>query len=313
MDSSASLSNPRSISTRNKYRQADIKTLAMELLDSKSNRMTPAGLTKALHSHYPDLTRSMIRQAIKALVEHGDLTYSDRFGRTYIELNYLRVMRITDRIILSPPNCTPAKRPGEVLIKINHGASFGTGDHPTTRIALRSVEYAMTRLVSACESQPITALDIGTGSGVLAIASIKLGAAKAFGLDLDPMACHEARKNVALNRLNFFVSICETDLERFKGDNCKLIMANLRPPTLKQIIPFLHQFSSSSAFWVFSGYREEEADGLIDLLTRMPVKMIWQNSEHGWSGMVVAWENQIDTQPDSGLPKRSPCAQEAST
>lgn len=263
----------------------------MELLDSNSHRMTPAGLTKALRDHHPDLTRGMIRQAIKSLVEQGDLNYSDRFGRTYVELNYLRVMRITDQITLSPPNCTPNKRPGEVIIKINNGASFGMGDHPTTRIALRGVEYAMTRLGSARESQCITALDIGTGSGILAIAAIKLGAAKVFGLDVDPLACHEARKNVALNRLDSFISIHKTNLERFNRHRCELIMANLRSPTLKQIIPFLHQFSSPSAYWVFTGFREEEAQGLKDLLTRVPINMIWQNCEHDWSGIVAAWQD----------------------
>ena len=167
------------------------------------------------------------------------------------------------------------------------------GDHPSTRIALHGVEYAMTRLMAECGSQRITALDIGTGSGVLAIAAIKLGAEKAFGLDLDPVACHEAKNNVVQNKLNAAVSIHKTDLEHFDGDRFELITANLRPPTLKQVLPILHQFSNPKAFWVFSGFRKEETNGLTDLLTRMPATMIWQNSDHGWSGMVVAWEDQI--------------------
>ncbi len=291
MDSCANLSDLLDKSTRDRYSEANAKTSVMQLLNSTSLRMTPAGLTKALIGDHPHLTRMMIRQAIKSLVEHGDLTYSDRFGRTYVEVNYFRAMRITDRITLSPPNCRPDIRPGDILIRISHGASFGMGDHPSTRIALRGIEYAMTRMVSARESHLITALDIGTGSGILAIASIKLGAAKAYGLDLDPLACHEARKNVTLNRLDAFVSIHETDLERFNGERCELIMANLRPPTLKRIIPFLRQFSAPSTFWIFAGFREEESHGLDALLTGISAKAIWQHSEHGWSGMVVALEN----------------------
>ena len=270
-----------------------IKTKVMELLDSNSHRMTPAGLTKALRNHHPDLTKCIIRQAIKSLVEDGDLIYSDRYGRTYVEVNYLRVRRITDRIILSPPNCTPNIRPGEVLIKLNNGVSFGMGDHPTTRIALRGVEVAMAKVMSVCESQRITSLDIGTGSGILAIASIKLGATKAFGLDLDPVACYEARKNVELNGLNYFVSIQETDLNRFNGDCCELLVANLRIPTLKQIIPTLHQYSSPSAFWVFSGFRDEEVPGIKALFSEVGAAMIWHCSELGWSGIVVAWQDLI--------------------
>lgn len=272
----------------------------MELLDSASHRMTPAGLAKALRSHHPDLTRRQIRRAIKSLIESGDLTYSDRYGRTHIETNYLRVRRITDRIVLTPPDCTPDNRPGEVFIKLNDGASFGMGDHPTTRIALRGVEYAMTRVASVCESQRITTLDIGTGSGVLAIASIKLGAAKAFGLDLDPVACHEARSNVVLNRLSSCIAIHETDLERFNGGRCELIVANLRPPTLRRIIPMLHQFSGPSAFWVFSGFRENEVHGIKEWLCSVRASMMRKYSEHGWSGMVVAWEHLIGSSRERG-------------
>jgi ribosomal protein L11 methyltransferase len=178
-------------------------------------------------------------------------------------------------------------------VKIANGASFGRGDHPTTRIALRGVEYAITRLVSRCESRRITALDIGTGTGVLAIAAIKLGAAKAYALDLDPVACHEAKKNVAHNGLNTSVSIHETDLDRFRGERCQLLIANLRSPTLKQIIPTLHHFSSPSACWVFSGIRLEELPGLKDILCKLPANVIWQYSEHGWSAMVVAREECV--------------------
>jgi ribosomal protein L11 methyltransferase len=295
LDSSTGASNLQSKSSRDRYGEARLKTMVMEFLDSKSHCMTPAALTKALHSHHPNLTSSMIRQAVKSLVEHGDLTYSDRFGRTCVELNYFRVRRITDRITLSPPNGSPDMRPGEVLIKLDRGASFGMGDHPTTRIALRGVEYAMAQLVPLCETQRIAVLDIGTGSGVLAIASIKLGAARAVGLDLDPVACHEARKNVVLNGLNSSVSVQETDLDRFRGQCCELLVANLRPPTLKQIIPRLHHFSNPLAFWVFSGFREEELPSLKDRLSRLTADLVWQSSEHGWSGMVVAWKDDGDS------------------
>jgi ribosomal protein L11 methyltransferase len=293
VDSSGVASNFQRKSKWDRNGEANLKTTIMELLESKSNRITPAGLTRALRHYYPDLAGSLIRQTIKSLVENGDLTYADRFGRTHIEMNYLRVRPITDRITLMPPNCTPDKRPDEVLIKINPGASFGMGDHPTTRIALRGVEYAMTRVIPQCKSRPITTLDIGTGSGVLAIASIKLGATKAYGLDLDPVACHEARNNVVLNGLDSSINIQETDLDRFDGGCCELLIANLRPPTLKQIIPTLNQFSSASAAWVFSGFRDEEVHGLENLLTSISANVIWQYSEYGWSGIVVTRDYRI--------------------
>jgi ribosomal protein L11 methyltransferase len=262
----------------------------MTLLDSKPIRMTPARLTKTIRCTHPNLSRNMIRQAIHSLIECGDLNYSNRFGQTYVELNYHRAMHISDRIILSPPHCAPSEPVGSVLIKINIGASFGMGDHPTTRIALRGVEFAMTRIASLHEPRRIKVLDIGTGSGILAIASVKFGAAQAVGLDLDPVACHEARKNVALNKLDSSVSIHETDLERFDGERYELIMANLRPPTLKQIIPALRQISSPSAFWVFSGFRDDEEHRLIEDLTMLSASKIWQSSEYGWSGMVCGLE-----------------------
>jgi ribosomal protein L11 methyltransferase len=290
VDSFAGLSNLQIKSSGDRYREADLKSIVMQFLDATSHRVTPAGLTRALCIYHPNLTGSMIRQAIRSLIEQGVLTYSDRFGRTYIELNYLGVRRITDRITLAPPNCSPQIGPGKLLIKIANGASFGMGDHPTTRIALRGVEYAMTKLVLRCDPHRITALDIGTGTGILAIAAVKLGAAKAYGLDLDPVACHEAKKNVSHNGLNTSISIHEMDLDRFRCEGCELLFANLRSPTLKQIIPRLHQFSSNEACWVFSGIRQEEVPGLKEVLCRLPANVVWQYSEHGWSGMVVERE-----------------------
>jgi ribosomal protein L11 methyltransferase len=287
------LSNLQSPSVSGRRREVQISTLVMKLLDSTpAHRLTPVALTRTLHSHHPHLTRRVIRQAIQSLVEHGQLTYSERFGRTYIEFNYYRAVPITDRITLLPPHCTPPKRPGAVLVKLNSGISFGMGDHPTTRISLRGVEWAMTRLSTACKSRSLSVLDIGTGSGVLAIASTKLGAARAFGLDVDPLACHEARENVAINRLKSHISIHETTLDRFDAVRCELIVANLRPPTLKQIIPLLGRCSSSPACWLFSGFRDEEAPGIGAFISRMGCAVIWQRCEDGWAGMVVAPKDQ---------------------
>ena len=268
----------------------DIEARIIAVLDSHSERLTPARLSKILQQNYPDCSKTTIRNTIKALVESGTLYYSNHYGRTCLEISYHRAIPISDRIILSPPHCSPPDHPDRILIQIDSGASFGMGDHPTTRIALCGLDYVMNQLEISCSKRPIMALDIGTGSGVLAIACVKLGATAAVGLDLDPVACHEARKNVELNDLDDAVTIDDTDLDTFDSDRFDVVMANLRPPTLKQMIPTIRRLSRSPAFWIMSGFRESEMKGMIGSVEIGKTRLCWQSIDHDWAGFVLKFE-----------------------
>lgn len=117
---------------------------------------------------------------------------------------HFHVQRIGRRIVIRPSwrEYTPA--PGDVVIDLDPGMAFGTGQHPTTRMCLELLEG---------EVQPgMGVLDVGTGSGILAIAVIKLGAARCLALDIEPQAVRIARENAVRNGVSDRIDIREGTL-----------------------------------------------------------------------------------------------------
>ena len=104
-------------------------------------------------------------------------------------------MRVGPRSWVHPPWELPAAAPGEVLVAIDPGMAFGTGSHPTTSLCLERVDQLFGERPGA------DLLDVGTGSGVIALLAAKLGAGRICGTENDPVALVAAREGAALNRL----------------------------------------------------------------------------------------------------------------
>lgn len=112
---------------------------------------------------------------------------------------------VSERLVVRPSFATHARKPGQRQIVIDPGQAFGTGGHASTRLALEWVDVLTRGDGAAC---PRRVLDVGTGSGVLALAAAALGADSAVGFDLDPLAAVEAvrwtRENELGGRVAFF-------------------------------------------------------------------------------------------------------------
>jgi ribosomal protein L11 methyltransferase len=115
--------------------------------------------------------------------------------------SFFPVLHIGQRTVIVPAWRRHRRRDGELIVRLDPGLAFGTGMHPTTRLCLAAVET----MVEVDDR----VLDVGTGSGVLAIAAARLGARSIIGLDIDPIAVSTARKNVAMNRLSRTVDVRE--------------------------------------------------------------------------------------------------------
>lgn len=117
---------------------------------------------------------------------------------------------------------------GEVVITLDPGMAFGTGLHPTTRMCLEALEEHLSRGARV--------LDIGTGSGILAIAAAKLGASNVLALDTDPLAVKIAKDNVLANGVRGVVEVREGSLEMAKGSLFDLIVVNILARTIAELI-----------------------------------------------------------------------------
>jgi ribosomal protein L11 methyltransferase len=172
-----------------------------------------------------------------------------------------------------------------VLVHIAAGAAFGAGRHPTTRLALRAVDVALapTGGRAQCGGR---VLDVGTGSGVLAIAAVALGMAGGLGIDLDPCAVAEARHNVRLNRVPDRLRISDRPFEAVE-DLFSLVTANLRTPSLVGMSGALRARLAPFGALVVSGMRVEERPVVAAAFEGAGLHAIWEEEENGWAAMLL--------------------------
>ncbi len=135
---------------------------------------------------------------------------------------HFHVRRVSERIIVRPPWEAYAPAPGECVIVMEPGMSFGTGEHETTRACLQFVDQLQGAFPDAA------LLDIGCGTGVLAIAAAKLGLPRVAALDNDPAAARAARANAALNGVAGRIDVRAADIRAWRPDRpYELVLANL--------------------------------------------------------------------------------------
>ena len=135
---------------------------------------------------------------------------------------YFPVLRVGRRIVIRPTWRRHRRRPDDVVLALDPGMAFGTGLHPTTRLCLAALEAVADR----GELAGTRVLDVGCGSGILAIAAVKLGAASAFGVDTDPVAEEATLANARRNRLVRRVQAREGSLPSDQ-DRFDVVLANL--------------------------------------------------------------------------------------
>jgi len=271
-----------------KDKPGNIETISQTLVDmvSESNiRLTPKALEKKLRQQF-SVPRHVFKTAVNHLIADGRLTYTYRFGCSFLETSFNRPVRISDKITLTPPEMFFRPPPGEIVVKLRHGASFGTGDHPTTRLAARGIEHFLSTRKFFPEDKDLRILDIGTGSGILAIIAVLFGAKKAVGIDIDPCAISEAKKNVTLNHLENQIEITGQTPEQINTE-FSIIIANLRYPTLKRLSYMIAEKTEQGGIVVISGVRTDEIPNLLKVYGRRHFRCAWEKTEKGWAGLVL--------------------------
>jgi ribosomal protein L11 methyltransferase len=200
-------------------------------------RCAPADLIRELMRELK-LPRGPVQMGLDELVAAGELAYVFEHGQVFLEPSFDRPVRVSDRIVLTPPGRAFQTRPADTVIRIMPGAAFGAGRHPSTRLALKAVDFIL-----GCADEGATRvrrcmLDIGTGSGVLAMAAVMLGIETGLAVDIDPCAVAEARANVELNGLGRRITVSDQAADTIDG-SYDLVTANLRTPTLVRLAPVL--------------------------------------------------------------------------
>ncbi|MBI2762911.1 MAG: 50S ribosomal protein L11 methyltransferase [Chloroflexi bacterium] len=181
--------------------------LVDEGLGARIDPTRPATVRAYVLATDPEAGRQAIREAEAALAHlqaFGLRPIGDLRSRRIDEADwadawkaYFPVMRVGSRLVIRPTWRRHRARPGDLILALDPGMAFGTGLHPTTRLCLAAIERAADR----GEIEGARSLDVGCGSGILAIAAIRLGAEHVLGLDIDPVAVTATLANARRNRL----------------------------------------------------------------------------------------------------------------
>jgi ribosomal protein L11 methyltransferase len=169
--------------------------------------------------------------------------------RSQAQLTPVRV----GRIVVAPPWAAVAETAGASdshVVVIEPSMGFGTGHHATTRLCLR--------LLQGRDLRGARVIDVGTGSGVLAIAAWKLGASRAVAIDCDPDALQNARENVERNGATGAIDLLNTDLGSLSIEPGDSVTANLTSSVLQRYAPTLRALVRQDGRLIVSGFSPDE-------------------------------------------------------
>jgi ribosomal protein L11 methyltransferase len=159
-----------------------------------------------------------------------------------------RAQEIGEKLFLAPAwNADPTPEGRERIIH-NPGLACGTGEHPSTKLALRALEE--------CVSAGDKVVDVGTGSGILAIAALRLGAAIAIGIDLDEAALQIARENFSLNKLTALLAAGSPDA--LADRSADITIANINATVLLSLLDELLRITRDHGWLILTGFTEAE-------------------------------------------------------
>lgn len=161
-----------------------------------------------------------------------------------------------------------------ITLVIEPGMAFGTGDHPTTSMCLQALQDGVERKPAA------SVLDVGTGTGVLAIAAKRLGAGRVVGNDIDPAAVRIAKENAALNKAEG-LELTDKPLERLGGE-FDVVVANLYAGVLVQLAPRLAARLAPEGFLAVSGILAPQASEVAQAFAREGLKAAGRRTSGEW-------------------------------
>lgn len=240
----------------------------------------------------PDTKRKALLNGLKQLVAHGLLPepvlpqVKKLPAQDWAESwkSHFPTIVIEDRLLVKPPWDKSKPREGQVEVVLDPGLSFGTGHHATTSYCLRQLVKLQPK-----KGRPWSFVDIGTGSGILAIAAAKLGYEPVLGFDFDPVAVRVALENAAVNGVGDRTKFLKKDLVRSRKapDQADVVCANLLADILKTEADKVAAHVRPGGYLVVAGILAREFDGVATTYKTRGFKLVDNLADKEWqSGLL---------------------------
>ncbi|OGO49347.1 MAG: hypothetical protein A2148_00105 [Chloroflexi bacterium RBG_16_68_14] len=252
---------------------APVRLRAWLPADGARSRATVAALRRELRSLGDALVRPLRARTVP------DSSWADAWKR------YFPVLRVGRRLAIRPSWRRYRARPGDVVIELDPGAAFGTGQHPTTRLCLEALEERL--------RPGAIVLDVGAGSGILSLAAALLGAARVDAVDIDPAAVRATEENALRNGVQHLVRAAQGSLgeawplpER-PAARYDLVLANLSGRLVQELAQPLVAALRPGGAALLSGVIEEQEAACRDALEAAGGHVVESRAEEAWRLLIV--------------------------
>lgn len=191
---------------------------------------------------------------------------------------YYHAAKVGERLVVCPSWEEYSPAPGEVVVKLDPGMAFGTGTHESTRLCMK--------LMEKYDLKNKRVLDLGCGSGILAISAVLLGAQSALGLDIDEVSVRVANENAALNGVSKKCRFVRDTIGNCINGSYAVIFANI---VADVIIEYVHHIISNFAdygVFIASGIIDTREQDVISALNEAGLAVIERVTEGGWVAFV---------------------------
>ncbi len=252
-------------------KRSEIQAYFAHSRDDAAIRHDVQRFLRGIHSLYPHAHDPRIQWKILK-----DRNWNDSWRR------FFAPQKIGKAFWVTPPWAKPPHLPRRQVITIEPGMAFGTGTHATTRGCLEFIEQA----AHALRAVAFEALDVGTGSGILAIALAKLGAEKVWAVDIDPVAVKTARKNIRSNAVQQKIRLQRASLSRIPK-SFALVVANLTAEVILDLAAALEKRVAPRGFLVLSGILSPKGDAIVRCFKLAGFRLVKRKDEKEWTSLLL--------------------------
>ena len=265
----------------------NLKTCYGDLIDEKilnanKDRASVSVYVPSDRSYMDDL--AFIRQRTAELSLHAEVELvginEEDWANSWKQ--YYKPLKVGERIVICPAWESYKPTENELVIRMDPGMAFGTGTHETTRLVIRLLEKYTK---AGCRM-----LDVGTGTGILAICASRLGAETCRAYDIDPTAVRVARENIKDSGLQN-VTCDQSDLLKqvsLEGGAYDLVCANIVADIIIRMTPDVGKYMKEGAVLLASGIIAERCDDVIACFEQHGFKVIELLTDNDWCGLAVA-------------------------
>ena len=205
---------------------------------------------------------------------------------------FFKPFAIIPGLVIKPSWESYEPRPDEQVIEIDPGMAFGTGQHCSTKLALDFIHDCFQ------DNPPKNVLDVGTGTGILAMATVLFGAEQVVAIDNDSEAVRVATENIANNNLQHIINTSATEIADIRG-SFDLICANIVHDVLVDLAPDIERLLSPGGKLVLAGIlRGSQVKNIIDMYREMNINLLTTAYENEWASLLLtAYKSKVYKAP----------------